>query len=84
MADIKTGYTWRELIFADFTGCDLKKLKIGLKKYSKWPDLLKLILVKFLIFFAEKKNAEIFIFFCLKSTSYLNILKNRIFSKVYC
>ena len=26
MADIKTGYTLRELIFAGFTGSDLKKM----------------------------------------------------------
>ena len=44
---------------------------------------------KILIFFLEKKlfnisDTKIFIFFCLKSTLYLNVLENRIFTKECC
>ena len=71
MKRLKTGYTLRESTFAE--NDLIKKLQNALRKYSKWPDPLTLILVKFLMFFAEKKifkisNTEIFIVFYLKTT----------------
>ena len=42
-----------------------------------------------LIFFVEKKlfnifNTKLFVFFCLKSNEYPNVIENRIFTKEYC
>ena len=58
-----------------------KKLKIGLRKYSKWPDQLQLNPTKFLYFLQRKKlfkisDTETFIFFALNQ---FNIL---IYSKI--